>query len=166
MFKKGNQCAKGNPPNKTSFKKGCPSPPTAFKKGHIPWHKGLKGKGLVKPNSGSFQKGHPKPKNAYVFPKGKSHPMYGIHKSGKESPSWKGGKFKSRGYIYIYKPNHPFATQIGYVRRSRLIMEKHLGRHLTKKEIVHHLNGIKNDDRPENLKLFANNKEHMKFHHK
>lgn len=83
---------------------------------------------------------------------------------GSKSSSWKGGQYKSRGRIFIYSPEHPFANNI-YVLRSRLVMEKKLGRHLKPKEVVHHINGIVNDDRPENLQLFPNRGAHISFHH-
>jgi len=91
--------------------------------------------------------------------KGKSH------LPGKESGSWKGGKtIRQGGYIYIHTPNHPFKKQ-NYVFEHRLVMEKHIGRHLDPKEVVHHINGNPSDNRLENLMLFANNAEHKKFHH-
>lgn len=48
----------------------------------------------------------------------------------------------------------------------RLIIEKQIGRELHKWEVVHHINGIKDDNRIDNLRLFSNNSEHIKFHKK
>lgn len=57
------------------------------------------------------------------------------------------------GYILIKLKEHPYADGKGYVREHRLVMEKHIGRYLTENEEVHHINGIKDDNRIENLKL-------------
>jgi len=95
-----------------------------------------------------------------------SETMKGINK-GKNNPRWKGGKTKDgHGYIYVHNPNHPYAINNGYVKRSRLIMEQILGRYLLPEEIVHHRNETKNDDRAENLKLFSCRGEHISFHNK
>lgn len=75
------------------------------------------------------------------------------------------GKYKtSSGYIVVYSPNHPHCDNKKYVPEHRLAMEKYLGRFLTKIEEVHHLNRIGDDNRIENLKLFANKSEHIRFH--
>lgn len=81
------------------------------------------------------------------------------------NPRWKGGKSKhTEGYILILKPNHPFCDSRGYVFEHRLMMEKKIGRYLKPKERVHHLNGIKNDNRPENLIYFPDESKHQRFH--
>lgn len=86
---------------------------------------------------------------------------------GELNPMWKGGiKRQGQGYILIYSPEHPFCSKRKYVLEHRLIMEKHIGRYLTKKEIVHHKNGIRDDNRIENLELFNNQSEHLKNHFK
>jgi hypothetical protein len=70
--------------------------------------------------------------------------------------AWKGGKSKTRkGYILIKNRKHPFCDKQGYVLEHRLVMEKYLERYLTKQEFVHHKNGIKNDNRIENLHLYV-----------
>lgn len=93
-----------------------------------------------------------------------SKSMKGIN-AGEKNPYWKGGKTKDgHGYIYIRNFNHPYTTKRGYIKRSRLIMEKILNRYLLPEEIIHHKNEIKNDDRPENLQLFSSKGKHSAFH--
>ena len=89
-----------------------------------------------------------------------------LAKRGKKNPNWSGGRHKHpSGYIYVHEPNHPHCNCYGYVREHRLAMEKKLGRYLTKKEVVHHINGKKDDNRIENLKLFSNNDDHWHYHY-
>lgn len=84
-------------------------------------------------------------------------------RSGAGHPEWKGGRVINKdGYVGIYSPNHPtFHKTHKYVLEHRLVMEKHLGRYLTKEEVVHHRNGVKDDNRIENLEVFATNGEHL-----
>ena len=76
-----------------------------------------------------------------------------------------GGRYLTgSGYVMIYAPLHQLCTKDGYVREHRLIMEASLNRILGKKEIIHHINGIKDDNRIENLELFDCHSSHMAIH--
>ena len=85
---------------------------------------------------------------------------------GSKHPSWKGGRRIRRGYVYIWVKEHPNKTTDGVMAEHRLVMEKSLGRYLTKEERVHHLNGNKSDNKLENLILFPNENEHERWHYK
>jgi len=101
---------------------------------------------------------------------GKSFPMFHseqycsrecAYKAMSERPSynWKGGKqVNTHGYISLYRPDHLAADKAGYVLEHRVVMEEMLGRSLAKGEQVHHKNGDRADNRPENLELWVSEK--------
>jgi hypothetical protein len=63
------------------------------------------------------------------------------------------------GYWYIYRPGHPNAQkglrpQRGRIFEHKYIMSEHIGRALKEDECVHHKNGVRTDNRIENLELW------------
>lgn len=110
-----------------------------------------------------FQKGHTINNGRPGWLKGKKgYTNAGSFKPNSKPWNWKGGiKKDSGGYILIHKPDHPFCNNHGYVFQHRLVMEEFLGKLLNPEERVHHINGIRNDNRIENLKLFNNQSNHL-----
>ena len=121
---------------------------THFKKGQKAWNEDVH---IYL--GGGFKKGHPKPKNAFKWGMREKH------------PNWIGGRINHAGYILVLNPKHPFCNNNGYVFEHRLVMEKHIGRHLNPKERIHHINKNKKDNRIKNLALCANESEHQKIYH-
>lgn len=113
-----------------------------------------------------IQKGKKPYEMTKVIRKKISKSVKNLNQTLNKSPSWKGGKYTRNGYVYVYAPNHPYVHKNGYKFEHRLIMEKMIGRFLKQKEVVHHKNGIRNDNRIENLFLFKNSAEHAKHHYK
>jgi hypothetical protein len=57
------------------------------------------------------------------------------------------------GYIAVYYPSHPDAPQSGWMLEHRLVAEQKYGRRIEKHEHVHHINAVRDDNRPENLEV-------------
>lgn len=79
------------------------------------------------------------------------------------NPRWKGGYFYHKGYVFILQPDHPKATENGYVKRARLVLEEKLGRYLLPGMFPHHENEIKDDDSPGNLEEVTRSR-HVRLH--
>lgn len=86
--------------------------------------------------------------------------------TGDKNHMWKGGRIKQvNGYMTIINRNHPKADRGSRIYEHILVMEKKLGRYLTPEEVVHHIDGIKDNNLPENLHLFESNSKHTLYHY-
>ena len=75
--------------------------------------------------------------------------------------NFKGGRYHIRsGYVTVLSNGHPYADKVHRVYEHRLVMEKMIGRYLLPTEVVHHKNGVRDDNRPENLEL-CNQRENV-----
>ena len=98
---------------------------------------------------GAIKKGYMKP------------PFDALHPpTGSLNPRWKGGRRKiKKGYILIRKPDHPRASD-GYVFEHIFVWEKCHNKPVPKGYQVHHMNGIKDDNRPSNLLALTKRDHH------
>jgi len=166
------EAKKGVIPWNKGLKGFCPCPRTRFKKGHIPTH--IKGKTFEQ--AYGVEKALEMKKAISKAHKGKTwEQIFGVEKAiemkkkmskrlKKEGhPKWVGGRrHDNAGYVLIWNPEHPNATIHKTVLEHRLVMEKHLGRYLEPWEIIHHKNGVKDDNQIENLELLPKSEHNTK----
>lgn len=81
---------------------------------------------------------------------------------GQQGPAhskWRGGRSQQAdGYVLLWAPEDdiivgPMRNKSNQVLEHRAVMARHIGRPLTRYETVHHKNGVRNDNRIENLQL-------------
>jgi hypothetical protein len=82
---------------------------------------------------------------------------------GPRNHAWNGGRtIDKSGYILVRVPDHPQANHSGYVREHRVAMEKKIGRCLLPAEVVHHIDGNRANNHPDNLQLHRCNSDHLR----
>jgi hypothetical protein len=83
---------------------------------------------------------------------------------GERNHQWNGGKYlNDLGYIMIHLPNYPRARSTGYVPEHIFVFEMFHQCCILEWGVVHHINGIKTDNRPDNLMLVTN-RQHRLIH--
>lgn len=104
------------------------------------------------------------PRNVYCSHSCKGR-AYSRSYKGTGNPRWRDGRSANpEGRVLVYCPGDPHATLSAgkYAYRYRLVASEKIGRPLRSDEVVHHVNGDKTDDRPENLVVLSQS-EHMRL---
>ena len=113
------------------------------------------------------EEGKPHPLKGRIVPKDQRLKMSlakkGLYR-GPNHPRWKGGRKKSGNYFMIWSPYHPYRNPNNYVLEHRLVIEEQIKRFLKPDEISHHINGIPDDNRPENLMALKGHSVHSRLH--
>lgn len=90
---------------------------------------------------------------------------HGNHARGPAHPRWKGGRIvASNGYVKVrVGKEHPLADPIGYAYEHLLVWVKAGNPKPESGESLHHKNGVKTDNRLENLELLTQS-QHVTLH--
>lgn len=117
----------------------------------------LAGKGQRRSIATEFKKGHSyNLGNKHFLGRKHSEKTKGLLRmkaklrTGDKSSSWKGGRLWTNGYVYLLVAHNKYKAE------HRLMAEKALGRKLKRSEIVHHINGKRDDNRNKNFIIMSN----------
>lgn len=94
------------------------------------------------------------------------HWRMAVWNTGAKNGMWQGGRtVASNGYVLVrVGPEHHLADVRGYAYEHRVVAEGVIGRRLRRGEQVHHKNGNKQDNRPDNLEVLGSFAEHRVKH--
>lgn len=103
-----------------------------------------------------------KGETVHAFLKKHNIPYEKQRRIGAVNGRWKGGRMIDKdGYVLIKSHDHPNRNRHNYVREHRLVMEQKIGRYLEPQEVVHHKDGNKQNNHPDNLEVFGSNDRHL-----
>ena len=95
---------------------------------------------------------------SFGIPRREDRPQRHQLRPGSKNPAWKGGRYVDNdGYIRVWAGNDRYKFE------HKLVVEKALGRKLTKNERVHHINENRSDNRNSNL-LVCSTGYHLNLH--
>lgn len=99
------------------------------------------------------------------YPRGAQSRFLRGHDAGPNSPHWKGGRrINSGGYVLVWAPDHHRADTRRQALEHLLVAEEALGHALPARAEVHHINGVRHDNRPSNLVICEDAAYHMLLH--
>jgi len=79
--------------------------------------------------------------------------------SKENNPRWSGGRYENKiGYVMVHDDKNRWRVE------HRVVVERIIGRELKRSETIHHINKIKNDNRPVNLYYFETDSPHKRYH--
>ena len=90
------------------------------------------------------------------------------YQTGNKNGMWKGGRTVTKsGYVLVrVGKDHPLADTRGYAYEHRLVASEKLGRLIRPEEPVHHIDGNKINNTPDNLIVASSDVEHHFYHRK
>ena len=93
-------------------------------------------------------------------------PQWRMTKKGPENHNWRGGRsVTEHGYVLLrVGKDHPLADVRGYAYEHRVVAAAKIGRPLRKGEVVHHIDGNRQNNDPSNVEVMSSTAHHALEH--